>query len=123
MLATAGRRAFLILSLILALAMNGGAQLPPVIGSPAPPVIGGQSVPVIGSQSLPPIGGPALPPIGSPPSPPIGGRSLPVIVQISPTANITAIASTLGATVIDNIFGTNIYLLNIAIGPLVNPGT
>src|SRR2546425_12859043 len=39
--------------------------------------------------------------------------SLPVIVQISPTANITSIASVLGATVVDNIPDTTIYLLNV----------
>jgi thermitase len=39
--------------------------------------------------------------------------SLPVIVQISPTASITAIASVLGATVVDSIPGANTYLLNV----------
>jgi len=97
MLATAGRRAFLILSLILAMTMTAGAQLP-VIGVPSPPATGA-------------------------PIPEIGGALLPVIVQISPGVNIASIVSTLGATLIDNIDGTNIYLLNVRIGPLVNPAT
>src|SRR5213594_2618539 len=91
MLATAGCRAFLILSLIVAFTVNAGAQL--------------------------------LPAIDASPLPVIGGLSLPVIVQISPGANITSIASTLGVTVIDSIPGTNIYLLNVPIGPLFNPAT
>ena len=91
MLATAGCRAFLILSLIVAFTVNAGAQL--------------------------------LPAIDASPLPVIGGPSLPVIVQISPGANITSIASTLGVTVIDSIPGTNIYLLNVPIGPLFNPAT
>ena len=89
MLATAGRRAFLILWLILALTMNAGAQLPPVV----------------------------------PQLPPVIPQSLPVIVQISPGANITAIASRLGATVVDSIPGANTYLLNVPIAPQLNaPG-
>ena len=64
-----------------------------------------------------------LPAIDASPLPVIGGPSLPVIVQISPGANITSIASTLGVTVIDSIPGTNIYLLNVPIGPLFNPAT
>jgi len=99
MLATGGRRAFLILSLILALTVTAGAQLPPVGGVPSPPAI---SPPLL---------------------PGIGGASLPVIVQVSPGGNIASIASTLNATVIDSIPGTNIYLLNVPIGPLLNPGT
>src|SRR5213594_4541567 len=91
MLATAGCRAFLILSLIVAFTVNAGAQL--------------------------------LPAIDASPLPVIGGPSLPVIVQISPGANITSIASTLVVTVIDSIPGTNIYLLNVPIGPLFNPAT
>ena len=45
--------------------------------------------------------------------------TLPVIAQISPSANFTAIASALGAAVIDNIPGTNIYLLNIPVVPFL----
>jgi len=41
-----------------------------------------------------------------------GAQSLPLIVQVSPSANITVIASTIGATVIDSIPGANTYLLN-----------
>jgi len=84
MLATAGRRAFLILSLVLALTVTAGAQL----------TTGGLG-PVIRTPTLP------------------------VIAQISPSANFTAIASALGAAVIDNIPGTNIYLLNIPVVPFL----
>src|SRR5437867_13065551 len=87
MLATAGRRAFLILSLIVAFTMNAGAQLLPA---------GGQLGPVIRSQTLP------------------------VIVQISASANMTAITSALGAVVIDNIPGTNTYLLNVPVPPFAD---
>src|SRR5437773_313753 len=104
MLATAGRRAFLILWLILALTMNAGAQLPPVV------------------PQLPPVIPPQLPPV-IPQLPPVIPQSLPVIVQISPGANITAIASRLGATVVDSIPGANTYLLNVPIAPQLNaPG-
>jgi len=41
-----------------------------------------------------------------------GAQSLPLIVQISPTANIGVITTTLAATVIDSIPGANTYLLN-----------
>src|SRR5213594_819337 len=90
MLATAGRRAFLILSLIVAFTLNAGAQLLPAIS--APPL----------TTSAPPM---------------------PVIVQISSGANVALVAYTLGATVIDNIFGSNIYLLKVPTGPLVNANT
>ncbi len=80
MLATAGRRASLILTLILGLTMTGGAQLPPLSG----------------------------------------GQTLPYIVQISSGANITAIASTVGATVIDSIPGSNIYLINAPVGSVLD---
>src|ERR1700674_5593395 len=49
--------------------------------------------------------------------------SLPVIVQISPIANITAIASVLGATIVDNIPDTTIYLLNVPLAPLSLTGS
>ncbi|OLD15546.1 MAG: hypothetical protein AUI91_15745 [Acidobacteria bacterium 13_1_40CM_3_56_11] len=41
-----------------------------------------------------------------------GAQSLPLIVQISPTANIGVITTTLAATVIDSIPDANTYLLN-----------
>lgn len=41
-----------------------------------------------------------------------GAASYPIIVQISPTANITTIVSALQATVVDVIPDSNIYLLN-----------
>jgi subtilisin family serine protease len=44
--------------------------------------------------------------------------SIPLIVQISPLSNINTIAGILGATVVDNIPGTSIYLLNV---PFVIP--
>jgi len=44
--------------------------------------------------------------------------SVPLIVQISPLASITNIASALGATVVDSIPGAYTYLLNV---PLVPP--
>ncbi len=48
----------------------------------------------------------------------LGGISLPVIVQISPAANITVIASVLGATIVDSIPDSSIYLLNVPVrGP------
>jgi subtilisin family serine protease len=42
---------------------------------------------------------------------------LPLIVQISPTASITNIATTLGATLVDTIPGANIHLLNVPVVP------
>ena len=39
--------------------------------------------------------------------------TIPVIVQISPLADINTIAAGLGATVVDNIPGTTTYLLNV----------
>ena len=45
-----------------------------------------------------------------------GAQSLPLIVQVSPSANITVIASTIGATVIDSIPGANTYLVRPALG-------
>src|SRR5262245_49151440 len=43
--------------------------------------------------------------------------SYPLIIQISPLSSITAIASTLGGTVVDSIPGTNTYLLNLPAVP------
>src|SRR5437867_298680 len=77
---TAGRRALLIVFLILALTTTSGAQLLPA---------GGQLEPLIHSPTLP------------------------VIFQISASANMTPITSALHADIIDNIPGTNIYLLNV----------
>src|SRR2546423_13028840 len=44
--------------------------------------------------------------------------SLPVIIQISPTANITSITSALGATLLDSIPGANTYLLSVPVAPI-----
>src|SRR5882762_4358016 len=42
---------------------------------------------------------------------------LPLIVQISPTANITNVAAMLGATLVDTIPRANIHLLNVPVVP------
>src|SRR5437660_1526395 len=47
----------------------------------------------------------------------LGITSFPLIVQISPSANITTIASALGATVVDSIPGAYTYLLNVPVVP------
>src|SRR5688500_12241025 len=39
--------------------------------------------------------------------------SIPLIIQRSPTASISAIAASLGATVVDSIPGADTYLLNV----------
>ena len=44
--------------------------------------------------------------------------SLPVIIQISPNANITLITNALGATLLDSIPGANTYLLNVPLAPI-----
>ena|SRR5579862_2032643 len=44
--------------------------------------------------------------------------SYPLIVQVSPTVSIDAIAATLGGTVVDSIPGANTYLLNLPFVPL-----
>lgn len=46
-----------------------------------------------------------------------GAASYPLIIQISPLANITTIASALGGTVVDSIPGANTYLLNVPLVP------
>src|SRR5436853_432390 len=68
-MATAGRRFFLVLCLVLALGIPAHAQFTPI----------------------------------------------PVIVQISPLANIINIAAALGASIVDRIPGTNTYLLNVGV--------
>src|SRR2546428_7830076 len=45
--------------------------------------------------------------------------SLPVIVKVSPIANISLIASTLGGTVLDSLPGANTYLLKLPSLPLL----
>ena len=42
---------------------------------------------------------------------------VPVIVQIAPLGNVTTIAASLGGTILDQIPGTGIYLLNLPIAP------
>jgi subtilisin family serine protease len=41
----------------------------------------------------------------------------PLIVQVSPLSSITSIVNALGGTLLDNIPGTNIYLLNVPVVP------
>src|SRR5437867_686880 len=43
--------------------------------------------------------------------------SYPLIVQISPTTSMTRVAAALGATVVDGISGSNIYLLDVPFMP------
>src|ERR1051326_4016084 len=43
--------------------------------------------------------------------------SLPVILDLSPLASINSILSLLGGTLIDNIPGTNTYLVNLPLLP------
>jgi subtilisin family serine protease len=43
--------------------------------------------------------------------------SIPVIVQISPLSSVLGIVSSLGGRLVDNIPGTNIYLLNLPVLP------
>src|SRR5438067_4871392 len=47
-----------------------------------------------------------------------GAASLPVIIQISPTASISLITNTLGATLLDSIPGANTYLLSVPVAPI-----
>src|SRR5689334_554689 len=43
--------------------------------------------------------------------------SVPIIVQMSPSANINTVASALGGTVVDSIPGAFTYLLNVPSAP------
>ena len=44
-------------------------------------------------------------------------QSLPLIIQIAPTANITTIVTALGGTLVDSIPGANTFLLNVPAVP------
>jgi subtilisin family serine protease len=46
-----------------------------------------------------------------------GAQSLPLIVQIAPTASISTIIGMLGGTLVDSIPGTNTYLINVPVVP------
>src|SRR5262249_26170776 len=46
-----------------------------------------------------------------------GAASLPLIVQLSPSANVTTVVSALGGQLIDTIPGTGIYLLDVLLVP------
>src|SRR5437867_4215565 len=45
----------------------------------------------------------------------------PLIVQISPTASVTAVVSLLGGTIIDSIPEANQYLLQVSVVPILQP--
>jgi subtilisin family serine protease len=47
----------------------------------------------------------------------VGAASLPLIVQLSPSSNITTVVSALGGQLIDSIPGTGIYLLDVPVVP------
>jgi subtilisin family serine protease len=52
-----------------------------------------------------------------------GAAAIPLIVDLSPVASITTVVTTLGATLVDRIPGTNTYLLNVPLmpPPLLSP--
>ncbi len=47
----------------------------------------------------------------------IRAGAAPLIVQVSPSANINLVVTILGGTVVDNIPGTNVYLLDVPVVP------
>ena len=47
----------------------------------------------------------------------IGAGAAPLIVQISPSASINSVVAILGGTLVDNIPGTTVYLLNVPVVP------
>jgi hypothetical protein len=48
---------------------------------------------------------------------PSADAAVPLIVQLGPLSSITSVVASLGGTLVDNIPGTNIYLLNVPIVP------